>query len=579
MSITLPEGITTTQLKGYWDAAVQAYAPALRRMSMLRGANNNRMWEAIGAKFPKDQILPYTNHVSYVRSNILAGLYTVGRQGNLIPSTEEDKGLVTELNQMLDAVWTLSDIPYIQLQAGNDAALYNIGITHVGYDATKTGVAGNGFIKGDVVCTHKSPLRFMRDPYAKEWEKGRFCIDWDWVHEDVLAEDEDYKEAWPSVKNALGGSAVSIPDVRMFTDKTNDRPVGNGYHRLIIMWVRKGGLLHEIHTIDCNHILYVKEIKPAEYPFAIMYCNLPEDDLIGVSEPAKIFSSSVAYNLNNSTVMTADAKNQRPPKFVSNQSQINLDAFKKHGNDADYTFIVNGESSRAVHYHQFPIPSANAIAIGATLTNDMQRVTGVTDKYTGADTGSILTTGGMQSLVDQATAIDGPKIANYNHYAKRLTMLVLRNMIEYAPDRSYLVKDARTNKYTTVQVKFPDINQEQVFNIQMDVSAHLPRTKQRIADMANTMMEKQMQYSQGGGGVELITPQEWLMMQDLPMGEFMLERMGIQRSQDYIDKVAKIVFQYATLTEKGMDPTEALLAVAQSTQDDETGAQSQAITV
>jgi len=118
-----------------------------------------------------------------------------------------------------------------------------------------------------------------------------------------------------------------------------------------------------------------------------------------------------------------------------------------------------------------------------------------------------------------------------------------------------------------------------VFNIAMDISAYLPRTKQRIADMANMLMEKQMQYSQSGSGIELITPEEWLMMQDLPLQEYMLERMGIQRSQDYIDKVSKIIFEYATLTEQGMDPTEALLAVAQSTQDQEVGTQSQALTV
>lgn len=578
MSNLLPEGLTVERLRGYWDLAVNQYAPALRRMSMLRGADGNRLWEAIGAKFPPDQILPYTNHVSYVRSNILAGLYTVGRQGTLIPGTPDEKNIAAELNATLDYIWTMSSIPYYQMQAGNNAALYNIGITHVSYDSTKTGVAGNGFVKGDIVLTNKSPMRFMRDPHASEWDKGRFCIDWDWVHEDVLDDDEDYAETWPSVKTKLASGLGSTVDIRMFTDKTNDRPTGSNYHRLVTIWVRFGGKVYEIHTIECENILKVRELKIAEFPFAVLYCNLPNEDLIGVSEPAKIFASSVAYNLNNSTVMTADAKNQRPPKFVSNQAQINLDAFRKHGNNADYTFVVAGEASRAVHYHQFPIPSPNAIAIGATLNNDIQRTTGVTDKYTGADTGSILTTGGMQSLVDQATAIDGPKIANYNAYSKRLTQLILSNLIEFEPRREYLLRDKRKGQYKSIEVNFPRLT-DSIFNISMDVSAYLPRTKQRIADMANMLMEKQMQYSQGGGGIELITPEEWLMMQDLPMQEYMLERMGLQRSQDYIDKVAQVVFQYAALTEQGMDPTEALLAVAQSTQDQETGAQSQPITV
>ena len=54
--------------------------------------------------------------------------------------------------------------------------------------------------------------------------------------------------------------------------------------------------------------------------------------------------------------------------------------------------------------------------------------------------------------------------------------------------------------------------------------------------MANMLMEKQMQYQESGSSVQLITEEEWLMMQDLPMKEYMLERMGIQRQRDSIEE-------------------------------------------
>ena len=74
-----------------------------------------------------------------------------------------------------------------------------------------------------------------------------------------------------------------------------------------------------------------------------------------------------------------------------------------------------------------------------------------------------------------------------------------------------------------------------------------------------------MQYrEQGGGGVELITEEEWLMFQDLPNKEYMLERMGIQRLESNVEKVSQVLFQYSDLVKQGMDPNEAILATANS---------------
>jgi hypothetical protein len=82
--------------------------------------------------------------------------------------------------------------------------------------------------------------------------------------------------------------------------------------------------------------------------------------------------------------------------------------------------------------------------------------------------------------------------------------------------------------------------------------------------MANVMMEKQMQYGANGTGPTMITPEEWLMLQDLPNREYMLERMGIERLQNTIEEVSQTLFEYANLTKGGLDPESAILAVANS---------------
>jgi hypothetical protein len=110
-----------------------------------------------------------------------------------------------------------------------------------------------------------------------------------------------------------------------------------------------------------------------------------------------------------------------------------------------------------------------------------------------------------------------------------------------------------------------------MYNYQINVSSELPRNKARIAEMANQLMEKQLQYQQQGESVDLITVEEWLAMQDLPMKEYMLERMGVQRMNNEVENVSQTLFEFAELTKQGMSPQDAMMAVAKSLKDKKLG--------
>jgi hypothetical protein len=217
-----------------------------------------------------------------------------------------------------------------------------------------------------------------------------------------------------------------------------------------------------------------------------------------------------------------------------------------------------------VHYHQFPQPSPAVINELQVLTRDIQSITGVDEKYTGRDTGSILTTGGINSMLDQVTMIDAPKIEHYERYCKRLTQLIVSNYILFSETaRSYFVKHQKNpGKWRSVTIDFANIDNETVFEYDLSISSELPKNKTMIANMANKLMEMQMQYSAANIEADLITPQEWLMMQDLPMKEYMMERMGIQRTANWTEACAQIINQYSGLVEAGASPEDALLATA-----------------
>ena len=564
MIIKLPDNITIELLQSNWKEALTAYRPAFKRAQVLDATDRGKIWKAIRAKFPKYQVLPDTNHVAYVKNNLLASLYSVGRSATLTPTSEHDVSITRQINIILEHIWDTQQVSYYQMLAGERAALTNLGITQVGWDNSILKGTEESFAKGAPTFKNVDPLKFMRDPYATSLDTAAYCITWDEYHKNVIKRNPNYKKEFKKYEDQQRTLADDTP--RNMTDQPK-RPTKN-YYRIVTHWLQIGDKVHEIHTLDNEHVLYVKEdIKPSMYPFAELYCNIPAGDVIGTSEPSKIFANSIAYNLMNSIILTADVKNQKPPRFVNAQAQINLRDFIQHGADSDYTFVVQGDASRAVHYHQFPQVSPSVVNTLGTLTQDMQLVSGVDGRYTGKDTGSILTTGGIEQMLDQATLIDQPKIVNYEHYTVRLTRLVLGNMKAFGSTRKYFLKDPMDNKHKTIEVKFDELKDDTVYDYAINISAHLPKNKQRVAQMANIIMENQMQYQQEGQqAVTLITPEEWLMMQDLPLQEFMMERMQLERSRDYVDKVAKVIFQYAELLDQGIAPDDALLATADAMQ-------------
>ena len=91
----------------------------------------------------------------------------------------------------------------------------------------------------------------------------------------------------------------------------------------------------------------------------------------------------------------------------------------------------------------------------------------------------------------------------------------------------------------------------------------MPKNKARIAATADAMMEKQMQYREAGDTVELITPEEWLRMQDIPYKEQMLERMGMQKRTNILEQTAQSIYEYGQMVDAGMTPEDALVNAAQ----------------
>lgn len=549
------------KLKHNFEYCKQYYAKEHRKMRLLDSTDKGDLWKAIHAKFPPYQLLPDTNYVSYVKGNILASLYTVSKSAQLVPTCEEDVEFCERLNVAVEHDWDKNDVGFYMYQAGERAALLNFGLTQVLWNE-KTKQVG---------YKNVDPIRFMRDPNAEDLQSGGYCMVYNIFDKNWFMTNPLYKDTFEEkVKKANRSASTEMPP------EYNGRPaVGDSgkHYNLFIHWVRnESGGINEYHTIDNEVLLLKKEnIKPDMYPFAELYCNLPGSALIGSSEPAKIFANNLVYNLMDSIAYTSEYKNQRPPKFVSTQSGLNLAAFAKHGNEADRTFVVNGDASRAVHYHQYPQVGPQLASMQMAMGSNIKSMSGVDDKYTGRDTGSIITTGGTEEMLNRVTLIDTPKVMNYERYARQLTELTIRTMAEFSPERTYIVVDDERSTpertvYKTIKIKADEMDPDAVFEYDIQISSELPKNKQRVQAWANNMMEKQMQYQQAGIQIDCITPQEWLRCQDVPYKEQMLKRMGIQAGLNAYIEAQNVIAEYAAMLERGDLPEDAMVMAADGLQ-------------
>ena len=572
----LPEGVTLQSIKDRIKDTDSRYTKVLERMRILDGTDRGKMWDVVKAKFPKYQLTPDSNWVNYIKENIVASIYTTGRYAELVPKSNDDIKFVVEFNSALETIWDNIKAEYYQFLAGERAALLNIGITQVGWGKNILGGTKNHWYQGDIKFKNIDPMKFRRDPYADVFDNAEYCYYYDDYSMAIIRTKELYKQRIAEIEKAVGvlkDNGVISDTVPAETDRQKTNTTATNYHKVTYYYTiyaddskgnKEGYKIAEIHLLDDEYVLYCNpDLKPKMFPFAILYCNDPAGDIVGASEPAKQFQSNLTYNLLNSIYATHAYKAQRPPRFVNAGSGINLRQFAKYGNDADKTFIVNGDASQAVHYAQFPSLPPELLQVKQDLGRDIKDCSGIDEMYAGKNTGSIQTTGGMEQLSEITSQRDNQKILLWEEYCKRLTELVVNNIVTFGDKREYTVKDPITQQVKVVSFDFPKVDDDIRFRYSLDIQTYLPRNKTRLAMIANMLLEKQAQYKPDP---EIITVEEWLLMQDIPFKDMIFKRMGIQRNTRITEQVAQTLEMFATLVEGGMEPDTAVEAVANQLQ-------------
>ena len=254
------------QLVQYYNVALSNYAKPQRKMVMLDAMDRGRLWEAINAKFPKYQLLPDSNWVNYVKSNIVSSIYTVTKGASILPTSDADRDEIENINVSLEHIWDTCDVGYYQLQAGSAAALFNIGVTQVGWDKDATGGSKDldTSYRGNVVLKNINPLRYMRDPFAESLDTAAYAVTWDAYHKSVIMADARYKEKFKAYLISKELERISADTTGDGAVKNDDRPDASsaeGYYKVYTYFVRyideeeATSKIAEIHTLNNMMVL------------------------------------------------------------------------------------------------------------------------------------------------------------------------------------------------------------------------------------------------------------------------------------------------------------------------------------
>ena len=531
-----------------------------RTCKQLDAYDSGNFWKHVKAKVPKHQMLVDTNYINYIKLNQLNSIYSGGYIADVLPRSAEEDDLCKKVNRFLQYVYEVTDMQHYQLLAGERAALLNFGAIMIEWDTKpKRGITKE--YSGQVKPRFIETAYLYLDPDVRDYQNGSALFIAEVVSRTELIKNPDYKSKLEDAekqdtsvspahdygRSYIGSHTPTIDDDSVF---------------LLNAFIKneKGGIDQYIIANE-KVILDTKEnIKPNRFPVAVLYGLPAVKDVYGCNVTKLCLQNCLAINLLDSVGVTHVYAQQRRATLIRRDMGVNVDYLARNINNPDVTIPVEGDPSKAVHQLDLPSLPNFLVEYRTMLEQSIFLISGVDPTYTGRQTNSITTTGGVERLQQRASLTDAARITMLEHFTKQLTSLVLDFYIEFGG--KYEVDNRQTNKdlREIYEINFKEIKDKKVaFDYSMCASPYLPRNRIRYAEAATQIMTMQAQYQMNPA---LITPEEWLRYQDFPQKDIMLQRIERERLQNDVQEITENVVNFSSLMQQGVTPDGAVQMLA-----------------
>lgn len=547
--------------------------------------DSGEFWDTLRKKLPKHYVIPDTNMVFYVGDNIVGSTYSAAFMADVLPVDPGDQDESRQINKFLEYIYNKKDMAYKQLKMGIRTSRLNVGWLQISWNKNITVKQGDVTMKGDIQYTVRDTMAVLTDPNFPEFQEGRALF--------ILTEDsyESICASYPDAKKDIDDyfvrkQAESNGDQVQVINMESQSDVGKGYLNPTISPTPEGMLpvyvvykrvakegggsrIDQIIYVNDEIILnVVKGMKPNYFPLVPLYGLPPIKDSYGTGVIQRILKNALSLNVLDTIAVSHVYAAQRTPMVMDLRSGIHPGRLKRDMNNPDRIFISTGEVpvDKAIYRLEYPDLPQNLQYIRDGLERAIEKVTSVDEKYTGRDTASVTTTGGMERLQSRVSMTDNIRIAMIEKYAKDWTKVTLDFFILFGKTRTFATNASYEEQIQQVlELDFSKYEQyagelDNKFPMSINATPLLPKNRARLADAANTIMQVQMQYQ---GQIQLLTPEEWLFYQDFPQKDMILDRMKIDRLRNDKEDITAELQNFAGMTEQGVRPEAAVDIMAQ----------------
>ena len=539
---------------------------------------------------------PVTNYIRYFRTLKRANLASNIPFSHFYPEHPEDTDTVKNLQKAYEHVWMSENVDRTVRRCIDRALLQGTAIAYVYNDDTYVGGKYYGEENPDnhlyvgKICVKRIPNgNFFPDPNAYSLDECKFVEVTEVLPIKTVKETQAFKKyAGKKLED------YNINDLDFNTDASGDFYQRTNTKLNTSLTNVKGDELVTVHThweryrndegawqVDVSYylrnadffLLRIEDVKPSQYPFAIMYDEEEENDFWGRSTCEDVIENSKIVNRTSQTAAILATLHQNPQKIIWKESGINAQEMAKMGNLAGKTWNSNVPASQAIQYIQPPEISRALFEVEDRLKADMKEIVGISEAYTGASVGSLTTSTGVNSLIERASVRDKDKMIQIDDFVERISYLIALTIM-YQWDRVRPVMNVSKNG-TPVYDVFSPVDRLTADNLEIRVRSNVyskaPITQESKRQQADKLMQMQGQFNYNP---PLITPEEWLQFQDFDIQDQIMQRMEKDRETSQnksVDALAQqgleLGMMLSSLLQQGISMQDAQMEVFKRAQE------------
>lgn len=507
---------------------------------------------------------PSSNYINKVKRYKTGALMLENYLGELKPLAPENEPQIWMLQRFYEQLWEKLNVKYHMLDAIRTSRLLGTGILYVGWDENYIGGTRGHLFQGEILVKEIEPSTFFIDPAAFDLEEAMYCGTFvRTTVEQLLADpsiEAKYKKQFKEGRKitAYGmqseqdrGEIFANRDYSSYQDHIVD--LVTFYHKVPL---DEGGFRIDVCTVaDGVKIKEVEGIAPNLFPFVILRQHKQRQDFWGMSDAQLILPNVKMINKVQSIIGTLATLYQNPQKIVFEGAGIDPRIVSKYGNAFGLVFLSKSPDLQNVirNVDVADIPQT-LLAYVEFLKKDIEDFTGMTDFATGANSRSVQTSGGIQSMIERSLVGDQDEYVLFEAFIEKLSYMLLLNAIEYYTDNRVMrMKNEDPN--SDAEYEYIPFNSQEFQNIAFDFSLNIvnkirntQESKQQVMQM---LSEWQLQYSPD---VQIVTAEDIVKAFNPSNRDVILARIKEETQQRSFEKASAIAQQSMQAIQSGYTP-------------------------